>query len=99
MRYPSASLLALPYALAHPTQSNAIHWTNCTFELPAPGACGTLSVRLDYTNTSSSARLNLTLTKINAAIQPSKGSILINPGGTGNDAASFLAATGDIMQV
>ena len=91
-------LLALPFAFAQPyakpQNSSSIQWMDCPFELPAPGACGSLSVPLDYTDTDSGKTLNLTLYKIDAAVKPSKGSILINPGGPGNDAGTFLILNG-----
>lgn len=89
--------LAQPYATTANTSS--IQWTNCTAALPLPGACGTLAVPLDYTDIESAGTLNLSLFKINAAVQPSRGSILINPGGPGNDAGSFLQSVGDLLLV
>ncbi|CAL8580360.1 hypothetical protein XPA_006089 [Xanthoria parietina] len=65
--------------------------------------CGTLTVPLDYVDTTSNATLELQLVKVSAVKQPKKGSILFNPGGPGSpgrdliagaQAPSLLVATG-----
>ncbi|KAJ4305782.1 hypothetical protein N0V90_001314 [Kalmusia sp. IMI 367209] len=77
------------------TRDQSIAWTECPEAVTAlhglPADCGTLAVPLDYTDLGSGKMLNLTLVKIKAAVQPSKGSILINPGGPGTGGAQWLA--------
>jgi len=46
-------------------------------------SCGTLLVPLDYENSTSEQMLELQLVKIDATIQPKKGSLFYNPGGPG----------------
>lgn len=73
-----------------PRQSS-LEWTECeldvlttlvTPDLP-PIECANLSVPLDYTGRLSAEQLSLQLVRIRATQQPSKGSLLINPGGPG----------------
>jgi hypothetical protein len=52
--------------------------------------CGTLAVPLDYTDETSSKKLNLTLVKAKAAVQSARGSILINPSGPGIGGMLFI---------
>ncbi|KAL8716865.1 MAG: hypothetical protein Q9225_005836 [Loekoesia sp. 1 TL-2023] len=86
----------------------AINWFPCTQNGSLPLTCGTLRVPLDYTNTAFNATLELQLVKVNAVRQPSKGSILFNPGGPGEGgreliagayAHALLAATGGIYDI
>jgi pimeloyl-ACP methyl ester carboxylesterase len=91
--------LAYPTSCEAPLSISSIKWTNCTTKLPVPGLCGTLVVPLDYTDATSNATLSLSLFKVEAAIEPSKGSILTNPGGPGNSGVEFLQANADVMLV
>lgn len=76
-------------------QSTTIAWSKCpkavTDANDVEMECGTLAVPLDYTQADSGKKLNLTLVKVKAAVQPSRGSILINPGGPGAGGAQYLA--------
>ncbi|PSN71883.1 alpha/beta-hydrolase [Corynespora cassiicola Philippines] len=67
------------------TIKQTLIWNNCTEEVSGalPADCAQLTVPLDYTDLESGGTLNLSLIKINATKSPSKGSILINPGGPG----------------
>lgn len=96
-----AALAATPQILAQPVaggkNSSTIQWTNCT--TPVPGACGTLTVPLDYTDASLNRTIELNMMRIDATKKPSKGSILINQGGPGADGVSFMKAYGPLLQV
>lgn len=89
-----SSVLAQPFE--SPQNTSSIQWTNCTTTLP--GACGTLTVPLDYTNTSSGRTLNLSLFRLDAKFKPSKGSILVNQGGPGGDGVTFVQGAGALIQ-
>jgi pimeloyl-ACP methyl ester carboxylesterase len=52
--------------------------------------CASLPVPLDYTSPQTSPLITLSLFKVNATHQPSKGSILFNPGGPGGSGAENL---------
>ncbi len=69
-------------AVCHITRS--INWFPCTQNGTLPITCGTLTVPLDYVDTTSNATLELQLVKVSAVKQPKKGSILFNPGGPGS---------------
>lgn len=96
-----SALLAVPFVVAQPYDKgqniSTIQWTNCTTLLP--GACGTLTVPLDYTNASSGRTLNLSMVRIDAVVKPSKGSILINQGGPGLEGVEFTKSFARILQV
>ena len=70
--------------------SSTIQWFPCTQNGTLPIICGSLTVPLDYTDTSSNATLNLDLVKIEAVKQPKKGTILFNPGGPGEGGRDLL---------
>ncbi|KAH8731112.1 TAP-like protein-domain-containing protein [Phaeosphaeriaceae sp. PMI808] len=53
----------------------------------------------DYTDLNNGKKLNLSLLKIPAKIQPSKGSIFLNPGGPGNGALDFMAGSGPLVSI
>lgn len=77
---------------ATPAAANisTIQWFACEQNATLPVTCGTLEVPLDYTDTNSNKTLQLQLVKVNATTQPSKGSILLNPGGPGESTRDFL---------
>lgn len=69
----------------HPRGSQ-LQWGPCTtLNTTLPVQCTTLKVPLDYTNESSNVTLSLDLIKYPATKGPSKGSILLNFGGPGQD--------------
>ncbi|KAL9003299.1 MAG: hypothetical protein Q9188_003819 [Gyalolechia gomerana] len=68
-----------------------IDWFPCKENGSLPLTCGTLTVPLDYTNTTFNATLELQLVKVSAAKQPKRGSILFNPGGPGQGGRDFVA--------
>ncbi|KJY02026.1 hypothetical protein TI39_contig264g00023 [Zymoseptoria brevis] len=89
----------------------SLQWVTCP-ELPANQStfiqCANLSVPLDYDDKSGDDKLTLNLLKIKAAQSPSKGSVLMNPGGPGiagrNDLYNVLSGilanyTGGIYDV
>jgi hypothetical protein len=82
-------------AQASPAASNgSINWFHCAQNQTIPVTCGTLTVPLDYTDPSSNRTVDLQLLKVNATKQPSKGSILFNPGGPGDGGRTALAGLG-----
>lgn len=62
--------------------------------IPLPFDCASLSVPLDYTNTSS-PKLDLALIRVNATREPVLGSVLWNPGGPGGAGVENLAVQSD----
>jgi len=63
---------------------------NTTTDGGVPLTCGSLTVPLDYTKPNSTQTLQLQLTKITATKQPSKGSIILQPGGPGAPGAQVF---------
>ena len=76
---------ALPANQLHARETSGIQWgKECLVESPlAPLECGTLTVPLDYTNTSDTRTIELEILKIAANLGPSRGSILTHWGGPG----------------
>lgn len=91
------STCALPQRRAD-TGAGSIVWGPCDLllgnELQQQAAevneCALLAVPLDYTNIDSSPTIDLQLVKLAAAEGPSKGSVLVNPGGPGESGVEFL---------
>ena len=87
---------------ASATQARSINQTISWFPCPpsasinstndggVPLTCGSMTVPLDYTNPNSTQTLQLELTKVNATKQPSKGSIILQPGGPGGPGADVF---------
>jgi pimeloyl-ACP methyl ester carboxylesterase len=93
------SILAAAYAKR--CAGSKIHWGSCDqAELNATGKidCGNVRVPLDYTDKVSNKTLEIELVRWRAAVQPSKGSILLNFGGPGLTGRSSLVATGPLLQ-
>lgn len=65
------------------TQGQEIQWGPCTVKASIPVECGNVTVPLDYSTSNSTATLDIELLRVRATNQPSKGSILYNPGGPG----------------
>lgn len=94
-----ASLLLLSAAQARAASVHrprdypqGIKWGACDLNTTLPVECATIPVPLDYTDDSSSKTLDLDLIRLPAANQPSKGSILFNFGGPGQDGLNNLLA-------
>ncbi|KAF2009112.1 hypothetical protein BU24DRAFT_359054 [Aaosphaeria arxii CBS 175.79] len=85
-------------------QQNGITWRVCPQELHELDnsnrtfECGTLSVPLDYTNNSSSQRINLEIIRVPATKEPRKGSIFFNFGGPGGDGLTNMAGSASNIQ-
>ena len=80
-----------------------IRWGPCNateFNTTLKTECGTLYVPLDYTDKTFDETLELQLLKLPAVIQPSKGSILHNFGGPGEEArhTMILSNIGPVLQ-
>jgi hypothetical protein len=81
-------------------QDSTIRWGNCgdskdellveINDFPLPLECATLPVTLDYTDPES-GKLDLDLLRVKAIMEPSQGSILLNPGGPGHSGVEFVA--------
>jgi hypothetical protein len=78
-----------------------INWTSECSELAGEDAaglsCANFDVPLDYTKPESMTTLTLTLVKIDAVMQPVKGSILFNPGGPGDSAVQAVISQGQTL--
>ncbi|KAK8035383.1 TAP-like protein-domain-containing protein [Apiospora rasikravindrae] len=92
MRLAIATTLVATAAAQNGTYStDSIRWAPCPAEVAAaPVVCGELLVPLDYTNDRSNETLTLQLAKVPAITQPSRGSVLMNFGGPGNDGRTML---------
>ena len=96
MLYSTAALTTIFAAcsLAAPIEGPSIEWNECNdieVESDLAYQCSTLSVPLDYTNTSR-GELDLQLLRVPAAQQPAKGSVLFNFGGPGAEARNTLVS-------
>ncbi|KAM0814410.1 putative TAP-like protein-domain-containing protein [Seiridium cardinale] len=78
---------------AQNSTSGAINWGPCAFNSTVTVLCGSLEAPLDYTDSSSNETVSLDLVKVPAAATPSKGSILFNFGGPGEEAVQTLGVT------
>lgn len=92
----STLTIAVSLAQAH---CSTINWRPCDFNGTQPILCGNLSVPLDYTDAKSNATLRLELVKVPAAKTPSKGSILFNFGGPGEEAQQTMAQLAAELQM
>lgn len=86
------------------SSASATSWGPCDLDLEYQGdqddfECARLKVPLDYTNCSNHESIQLDVIKLKALNEPSKGSILFNPGGPGLSGVQALAERGnDLMQ-
>jgi hypothetical protein len=93
--------LAISDVLTHGDgpQSSLIEWGSCEeldlgvnqSDLLYPIQCANIDVPLDYTEHDSPLTIELQLLRIEAPNQPSKGSVIINPGGPGESGCDYLA--------
>jgi hypothetical protein len=74
-----------------------IEWGPCELETELPVQCAKLPVPLDYTDEASNATLELDLIRYPAQVQPSKGSILLNFGGPGQDGLESMLSYAPLM--
>lgn len=87
---------------ARQSVQSKVDWQPCprntTFST-ASILCGNLTVPLDYESSNSTATLRLDLRKIAATKGPSRGSILINYGGPGDDGDAGFSSLGPAQSV
>lgn len=84
---------------------NGLEWKPCDLDFPSelqgnitePLDCATLSVPLDYTN-SSSTTLQLQLIRANAKQQPARASVVFAPGGPGGSGVEEVARFGPVYR-
>ncbi|KAK0663367.1 Carboxylesterase B [Lasiodiplodia hormozganensis] len=93
---------ALAYIGAHAlpnngTEGQEIQWGPCTLNASIPVDCGNVTVPLDYSTPNSTATLDIELLRVRATNQPSKGSILFNPGGPGGGGQSGLIKRAELL--
>ena len=70
----------------HETRKDGIKWGPCKHETEGlPVECAKLPVPLDYTDSESDKTLDLALIRYPAQKGPSKGTIMLNFGGPGQD--------------
>ncbi|KAH7316914.1 proteinase [Stachybotrys elegans] len=83
--------------------NDSIRWEPCVINGDQPADCGKLLVPLDYSNVTAQDKIDISIVRIPAPIQPSKAGIYLNFGGPGaagiTEFAEFLprlqAATGN----
>lgn len=93
----SSAGLATPLAARDDgDNTKAIKWGDCKFPAQGHVECGSLGVPLDYTDPDGE-KLGLSLAKVPAANEPSKGSILMNFGGPGNEAIKKLGTAAPLL--
>jgi hypothetical protein len=93
--------LAIPEVFTHGAGPGIplIGWGSCAdidfgvnqSDLLYPIQCANIDVPLDYTDHDSPLTIELQLLRIEATKQPSKGSVIINPGGPGESGCDYLA--------
>ena len=92
---------ALPCDNDKRSKTKGLDWKPCDEELfrepvrkvtREPVECATIEVPLDYTDENSKP-LDLILIRVKAT-KPSKGSVLMNPGGPGGSGLDFIAVSG-----
>jgi hypothetical protein len=87
----------------------SLTWQPCQLDFPpkdqeiitAHGAavyCATLPVPLDYTDLNSGGYLALQLVKVEATKHPSRGSVIMNPGGPGNSGVEEVSKYGPMYR-
>jgi hypothetical protein len=82
--------------LSTPTR---ISWNSCLDldlgvdqdDLLFPVQCARLTVPLDYTDHMNDVTTEIQLLRVPATVTPSKGSVIINPGGPGESGCDYLA--------
>jgi hypothetical protein len=100
---------ASPVSNRRVSNNSSLTWVPCDLDFPpehkgnvtahgAPIYCTTLRVPLDYTNSKSSATLDLQLIKVEATKEPFKGSIIMNPGGPGNSGVDEISKNGPMYR-
>lgn len=90
----------LATAFAAPAAKNAtIDWKDCPKDIISklPVKCGSVDVPLDYTD-KSAGTLQLNMVKVPAVKKPSKGSIMLNFGGPGEEAQATLGLFSYVLQ-
>lgn len=99
-----AAVVSAANALPNPkrSESSDLQWGPCPARMNFTSAysydCATLTVPLDYSNSTDGRTLDLQLLRVNATNQPSKGAILMNPGGPGGVGTQFVAGTAAEVQ-
>ncbi|KAJ3100502.1 hypothetical protein HDU97_002184 [Phlyctochytrium planicorne] len=73
-------------------RADSINWAPCT-DLPAPTLCSTLFVPLNHLDKNDNRTIPIAVTKY-PATKPSKGAILVNPGGPGGSGRAFARSIG-----
>ncbi|KAI5924261.1 TAP-like protein-domain-containing protein [Camillea tinctor] len=93
-----APLLLLPVGYAQAAalhqRQNGLQWGSCELnsETDLPVECTRLAVPRDYINRSSNETIDLDIIRIQATQQPSRGSILLNFGGPGQDGLNNMVS-------
>ncbi len=96
---PVLPLLGASTAAPHPRADSKIDWAKCddpVVNTTLPAECANFTVPLDYTATGGET-IELQLARINAVVQPAKGTILLNFGGPGQEARGGLALQAPIL--
>lgn len=81
----------------HTSRDSGIKWGPCKLNTTLPVQCAKLPVPLDYTDKSSNQTLDLDLIRYPAQNGPSKGSILLNFGGPGQDGLNSMLSYAPIQ--
>ncbi|KAJ4377477.1 hypothetical protein N0V83_000302 [Neocucurbitaria cava] len=104
--FSDSSKAGLSYPTDSPqTNTTSLNWTPCDLDFPpsqqavidangVPIYCATLEVPLDYSNADNKETIQLQLLKIKATNEPSKGSVIFNPGGPGASGVEEVSQKG-----
>ncbi|KAF1923265.1 alpha/beta-hydrolase [Didymella exigua CBS 183.55] len=113
LRNTIATSLLVSSALAYPTENKqnatTLDWAPCDLDFPdsIQGIidarnetldCATLSVPLDYTNSTGGRTIDLQLIRAKATQEPFMGSVLTNPGGPGGSGVEQVASDGPLYR-
>lgn len=80
------------------SRTQGIQWSPCNLNGTLSILCGSLTVPLDYTDPTCTSTLDLEVLRIPTSNATSKGSILLNFGGPGDDGKSDFALFGAQLQ-
>ncbi|KAJ6439310.1 nedd8-like protein [Purpureocillium lavendulum] len=105
-KYLTSALLVAAASFAEsnrldPRADSKIQWGACNTTIvntTLPSECADFTVPLDYTTPSSKETIKLQIARIKAAVQPAKGTILLNFGGPGSDGRATLAGQAPLLR-
>ncbi|KAI2616922.1 TAP-like protein-domain-containing protein [Hypomontagnella submonticulosa] len=77
--------------------TKGLQWGPCDLNTTLPVQCAKLAVPLDYTDKSSTEKLELDVIRYPAQKEPKRGSIMLNFGGPGQDGLTSMLSYAELM--